>query len=252
VTKRFHNPKSESMKKHLKKPASTKLPVKKQNPDGIVASDAGSSPKCMLYAKKKPCHASPLVAPSKEFCDVCEAISPDEKEKRTDKNQISETKVPIPKEKKLTPKEKMFVKEYLIDLNASQACLRAGYQTKNPDVYSNTLMVKVGIKAAIQNEIAKREKRLEINADYVLTTIRDTVERCRQAEPVMDKDGPTGEYKFDSMAVMKGCELLGRHLKLFTDKFEATGKDGADLFKRIEITFREAKSHFANDQDDPD
>ena len=63
----------------------------------------------------------------------------------------------------------------------------------------------------------------------MLTTIRDTIERCKQAEPVTYQNGdpmligtPDGEmaraYKFDASAVLKGAELLGRHLAMFTDK----------------------------------
>ena len=80
-----------------------------------------------------------------------------------------------------------------------------------------------------------RSDRTKISTDYVLTTtIQDTVERCRQAKPVTYRNGdlaltetPEGKdvpaYAFDSSAVLRGCELLGKHLKLFTDKVEHSG-----------------------------
>jgi hypothetical protein len=40
---------------------------------------------------------------------------------------------------------------------------------------------------------------------------------------------PSGEYKFEHNGVLKGCELLGKHLKLFTEKTEITGKDGGPI-----------------------
>jgi len=130
----------------------------------------------------------------------------------------------------MTPKQEAFVREYLVDLNASAAYLRAGYKTGNANVLGPRMLANAGIGQAIQKEMDERAKRVQITADYVLTTIRDTVERCRQAEPVLDKEGhPTGEYRFDSTAVLRGAELLGKHLKLFTDKTEVTGKDGAAL-----------------------
>jgi len=80
----------------------------------------------------------------------------------------------------------------------------------------------------------ERSQRTEITADYVLTTIVETIERCKQARPVLDRKGdpilvdlPNGEigaaYTFDSGAILKGAELLGKHLKLFTDKVEVSG-----------------------------
>ena len=72
----------------------------------------------------------------------------------------------------------------------------------------------------------EREKRTQITQDYVLRTIHETVERCRQARPVFDQNGdpvlirtPTGDkaaaYTFDAKSVLRGCELLGKHLGLF-------------------------------------
>jgi phage terminase small subunit len=125
---------------------------------------------------------------------------------------------------KLTKKQELFVKEYLIDLNATQAAIRAGYSQKTSYSIGEENLKKPVIAAAIQEAMDKRAKKIEINADYVLTTIVNTIERCQQAEPVMImEDGKlvnSGEYKFDSGAVLKGAELLGKHLKLFTDKID--------------------------------
>ena len=133
----------------------------------------------------------------------------------------------------MTPKQQQFVQEYLIDLNATQAATRAGYSAKTANEQGCRLLANVSVKAAVQAAMDARSARTEITADYVLATIRETIERCSQATPVLDRKGepvhvetPSGDdvpaYTFDSNAVLRGCELLGRHLKLFTDKVEAT------------------------------
>jgi len=127
----------------------------------------------------------------------------------------------------LTPKQALFVKEYLVDLNATQAAIRAGYSEKTAGVIGPENLAKPCIKDAIKEQLDKRMNKVEITAEYVLSTIKNTIERCAQAEQVIDKDGsPTGEYRFDSAAVLKGSELLGKYLKLFTDKTEVSNPDG--------------------------
>lgn len=149
----------------------------------------------------------------------------------------------------LTPKQKAFVGEYLVDLNASQAAIRAGYKKTRAGEVAYQLLQKTPIQAAIQAAIAERAKRTEINQDYVLSTIHETVERCRQVEPVFDKSGeqvlvetPTGElapaFVFDAKNVLKGCELLGKHLGMFTGK---QGDDEAPPPTKVEIIVKDAR-----------
>jgi len=138
----------------------------------------------------------------------------------------------------LTPKQKRFVDEYLIDMNASAAYKRAGYKGRgaSADSAASILLRNFKVSHAVKSAIAKRSDKLGIDADYVLRTIKTTIERCSQSEPVRDKEGgQTGEYKFDSAAVLKGAELLGRHLKMFTDKTEIAGAGGGPV--KTEATF---------------
>ena len=129
----------------------------------------------------------------------------------------------------MTAKQERFVAEYLIDLNATQAAIRAGYAEKGAAVEGCRLLAKPKIADAVAAAQAERAKRTEIDQDYVLNSIRDTMERCKQAEPVVYQNGdpvmidtPDGEiaraYKFNAGGVLRGAELLGRHLALFHDK----------------------------------
>ncbi len=137
---------------------------------------------------------------------------------------------------RLNAKQRVFVKEYLIDLNSSQAAIRAGYSKKNADQLGSQLLRKTSVRAAVDEALEKRAKTSAITAEYVLSTIRETIERCRQATPVLQYNKSTkqmekkdGEWKFEHSGVLKGCELLGRHLNLFKDSVEVSTKDGQPL-----------------------
>ena len=126
---------------------------------------------------------------------------------------------------KLTAKQELFCVEYLKDLNATQAAIRVGYSPKTAQEQASRLMDRPHVAERIQELMDKRAKKIEVSAEYVLRTIIEVIERCKQAEPVLDNEGhSTGEWKFEHMGVLKGAELLGKHLKLFTDKVEHSGK----------------------------
>ena len=136
----------------------------------------------------------------------------------------------------ITTKQKRFADEYLIDLNATAAYKRAGYngQGNSAEVTASRLLSNHKVKKYIQDAMDKRSNDLGIDAKYVLTTIKETIDRCRQVHPVLDRKGDqvyvtVGEesttelvpaFMFDAAGVLKGAELLGKHLKMFTDKVE--------------------------------
>ena len=131
----------------------------------------------------------------------------------------------------LNEKQKRFIKEYLIDLNATQAAIRAGYSEATAYSQGQRLLKHVEVAPLIAEEQRKRGERTEITADYVLKTIYETVERCKQAAPVLDRKGepvmaetPDGQmvpaYTFDAKSVLRGAELLGKHLGILTEKHE--------------------------------
>lgn len=72
---------------------------------------------------------------------------------------------------KLTPKQRLFVEEYLIDLNASQAAIRAGYSEKTADRIGHENLKKLEIQKAINEAMKQRAERLEITQDKVLKEI---------------------------------------------------------------------------------
>jgi len=129
----------------------------------------------------------------------------------------------------LTLKQQRFADEYLCDLNATQAAIRAGYSSKTAEWIGPQLLGKTHVAAAIAERIKARQERTQVSQDYVLAIIIETIERCRQASPVLDRRGepvmverPGGTmapaFVFDAKNVLKGCELLGKHVGLFSEK----------------------------------
>lgn len=116
------------------------------------------------------------------------------------------------------------------DTNATQAAIRAGYSAKRADEYGRQLLGKTGVREAIDKGLAEKSKRCQLDADWVLMNLKEVVKRCMQSEPVLDGAGqPTGEYRFDSRGATRGLELIGKHIGMFRDKLELTGKDGGPI-----------------------
>jgi phage terminase small subunit len=134
---------------------------------------------------------------------------------------------------KLTDKQEMFCKEYLIDLNATQAAIRAGYSERTANEQGCQNLAKLNIQERIAELKAGREERLQINADWVLNQAVKVHQRCMQAEMVTDREGNpvmvedangqlVAAYKFEHAGANKALELIGKHVNVqaFKDKVE--------------------------------
>lgn len=113
----------------------------------------------------------------------------------------------------LTLKQERFVQEYLVDLNATQAAIRAGYSAKTASRIGPELLGKPCISEAIQKAIKKREKRTEVTQDYVIEKLKEIAEKDAS-------DGPESDLKYSSK--IKALELLGKH----TGAFDGGAKEG--------------------------
>ena len=166
---------------------------------------------------------------------------------------------------KLTAKQQKFVDEYLIDLNATQAAIRAGYKkTEYTDTNANKLLENTRIREAVDKSMAERSRRTGINQDRVIqelariafvnpkniidfedASVRPDVTEddlaCIQSVKVKTTDGPKGtsmerEVKLNDK--MKALEQLGKHLGMFTEKVELD----ADMDLNITIDYGEDDS----------
>lgn len=127
--------------------------------------------------------------------------------------------------RKLTSKQQTFVDEYLIDLNATQAAIRAGYSQKTAGQIGENLLKKVEIQQSLTERMKAREERTEITQDKVIADI----ERIKQdaMQRVQDRDG--NMIMANHSAALKAAELQGKHLGMFRDKIEHVGKDGGPI-----------------------
>lgn len=145
----------------------------------------------------------------------------------------------------MTDKQKRFITEYLIDLSATQAAIRAGYSQRTAYSIGQRLLKNVEVKEAIKSAMKEREARTEISADYVLTNLREIAERCMQKQPVFTKgEQATDEqgraiWTFNARDAIKALELLGKNLGLFIDKTEIKADTNYTLFDLMREEFGE-------------
>jgi phage terminase small subunit len=127
---------------------------------------------------------------------------------------------------KLEPRQEKFIQEYLKDLNATQAAIRAGYSAKTANEQGARLLAKASIQAAIDKAQQKRAKRVEVSQDWVIENLKKVFERCMQEEPVNDREGNfTGVFNFKEAGANKALELIGKHLGMFTEKVKISGDE---------------------------
>lgn len=151
----------------------------------------------------------------------------------------------------MTKKQKRFIEEYLVDLNATQAAIRAGYSPDTAGSIGSENLKKPEIRACIEKAIAERSKRTGINQDRIVMELAKiallnpkglvnfdeaTIKEDAADEDVAavasvrvkrfpTKDGEGVEREVKMYDKTKALELLGRHLGMFKDKVEVSGLD---------------------------
>lgn len=157
----------------------------------------------------------------------------------------------------MTKKQKRFVEEYLIDLNATQAAIRAGYSPKTAKDIGCENLAKPNISDAIDKAMAERSRRTGINQDRILLELA----RIGLAKITDVVDPDTGKIRPDAseddLACIQSIKIkpnefgterevklydkksalvdLGKHLGLFKDKVEL----GGDMELKITVDYGE-------------
>lgn len=146
---------------------------------------------------------------------------------------------------KLNEKQQRFVDEYLIDLNGTQAAIRAGYSPKTANEQASRLLTNVNIQQAVSVAMAERSKRTGVNQDRVVlelakialvkmtdivdnqgrikTTATDDDLACIESMKYKESESDTGssvEREVKISSKIKALELLGKHLGMWNDKLD--------------------------------
>lgn len=128
---------------------------------------------------------------------------------------------------RLTTKQKRFCDEYLIDLNATQAAIRAGYSKKSAQVISAENLTKPLIKEYIAQRMAEKESELIADQDEVLKYLTSVLRGEAQSEIVVVEGIGFGSSEArvmkkapDEKERLKAAELLGKRYGLYTEEAE--------------------------------
>lgn len=103
-----------------------------------------------------------------------------------------------------------------MDLNATQAAIRAGYSIKTATKIASENLTKPDIQKAVQAALKAREKRTEVTQDYVIAKLREIVEKDAS-------DSPDSELKYANK--IRALELLGKHTGAFDARGSAAAQD---------------------------
>ena len=125
-----------------------------------------------------------------------------------------------------TTKQQRFIDEYLIDFNATQAAIRAGYSQDTAKQQGSRLLSNVDVRAAIDDAIRERSSRALLSQDAVLLGL---LEEARH----------TGDGSSHSARVSAWAHI-GKHLGMFIDRVHATGQQQGGT---IQVVFDEPVTH---------
>lgn len=136
----------------------------------------------------------------------------------------------------LTDKQEAFCQEYLLDLNATQAAIRAGYSESTAQEQGSRLLSNVIVASRVRELMSGRAERVQVDADWVLGRLIEISNKCMEAKAIMvfdpvdkrlvQKATPDGDllYEFDSSGANKATELIGKHLGFFEQHQKQKGK----------------------------
>ena len=126
----------------------------------------------------------------------------------------------------MTDKQKRFCDEYLVDFNATQAAIRAGYSIKSAKQIAQQNLTKLDLKEYIEKRIAEKQSQLIATQDEVLQYLTSVL-RGEQKEQTLKMAGvgfqEVEEINISTKDRLKAAELLGKAYGAFRDKVDVSG-----------------------------
>ena len=126
----------------------------------------------------------------------------------------------------LNEKQQRFADEYLIDLNATRAAIRAGYSEKTAAAQAARLLKNVNVSAYIKEKMADQREDTIASADEVMRYLTSVI-RGQSRSHVLARNDLGAEYILekppDEKERLKAAELMGKRHQLFTDKVKVDG-----------------------------
>lgn len=145
----------------------------------------------------------------------------------------------------MTEKQKRFCDEYLIDLNATQAAIRAGYSERTAYRTGADNLIKPQVKEYISARMEEKEKELIADQDEVLKYLTSVLRGESQSEIVVVEN--VGDFRSEARAMqkapdekerLKAAELLGKRYGLYTDRVDLD----ADTELHVTIDYGDGES----------
>jgi phage terminase small subunit len=143
-----------------------------------------------------------------------------------------------------TAKQQRFIDEYLVDLNATAAAIRAGYSSKTARQIASETLAKPYIQEAVAKAKLERSKATKIDAEWVLRQAVDLHLRCMQEirpaknpntrRLIKDEEG-NQLFTFNAAGASRALELVGKHVEIgaFKERLEVSS-GGPSLIERIQ------------------
>ena len=116
----------------------------------------------------------------------------------------------------LNPKQSKFIEEYLIDLNGTQAAIRAGYSSKTAFVQASRLLSNANICNVVAEKRKILQEKTQITQEWVLNRLKAISDKCFEGIPYYTSKGVKTQYMLiDSAGCNRATEMIGKHLGFF-------------------------------------